>query len=69
MRLKGSEVAVADCVDDADVGRVGGVRPKLKGAKGGPWVFKVCAGVRETGGSGVVAPVSDLLTAAISSTA
>ena len=46
VRLKGSEVVVVvDCVDDADVSRVGGVRPKLKGARGGPWVFKVCAGV------------------------
>jgi hypothetical protein len=57
-RLNGSEVVVVGCVDDVNVGRVDGVGPNLNGARDGPRVSKVCAG-----------PVSDLLTAADSSTA
>jgi hypothetical protein len=44
VRLNGSEVVV-DCVDDVNVGRVGGVGPKLNGTRDGPWVSKVCARV------------------------
>jgi hypothetical protein len=45
VRLKGSEVVVVDCVDGVNVCRVGGVGPKLNGARTGPWVSEVCAGV------------------------
>jgi hypothetical protein len=36
VRLNGSEVVVVGCVDDVNVGRVGGVGQKLNGARDGP---------------------------------
>lgn len=36
VRLNGREVVVVGCVDDVNVGRVGGVGPKLNGARDGP---------------------------------
>lgn len=44
VRLNGSEVEVG-CVDDVNVGMVGGVELKLNGARDGPRDSKVCAGV------------------------
>lgn len=35
VRLNGSEVVVG-CIDDVNVGRVGGVGPKLNGVRDGP---------------------------------
>lgn len=67
VRLNGSELAEDGC------GGAGALGPKLNEAKGGPRVSKlgVCAkavGARESEGSGIAAPVSDLLVAIGSST-
>ena len=36
VRLNGREVVVVGCLDDVNVGKVGGVGPKLNGARDGP---------------------------------
>jgi hypothetical protein len=36
VRLNGSELVAVGCVDDVNVGRVGGAGPKLNGARDGP---------------------------------